>query len=106
MFAPVLLASLMLGGPPAAPAAPVDLGSIPRTIAHEPAYQGTPRYCLLVFGKDAATRIWLVQDGGTLYVDRQRNGDLTAPGNKITSNNPNSFVIDRLIERDGTTHQN
>jgi hypothetical protein len=60
-----------------------DLSQINGVIAKEPAYGSKPRYCLLVFGPDAKTRIWLVQDGDTLYVDRNRNGDLTEPGKKV-----------------------
>jgi hypothetical protein len=60
-----------------------DLAKIERKIAKEPAYQGKPKYCLLVFGPEAKTRVWLVQDGGTLYVDRNADGDLTGPGKKI-----------------------
>ncbi len=66
------------------PARAVDLHKIERKIAREPAYQSTPRYCLLVFGPEARTRIWLVIDEQTLYVDRNGNGDLTEPGNKVT----------------------
>ena len=29
---------------------------------------------------EAQTRVWIVQDGDTLYVDRNGNGDLTEPG--------------------------
>ena len=43
----------------------------------EPEYNNTPKYCLLVFGPQADTRVWLVEDGDTLYVDRNANGDLT-----------------------------
>jgi hypothetical protein len=47
----------------------------------EPAYRsGKPKYCLLVFGPDAATRVWLVADGPLLYADRNGNGDLTDKG--------------------------
>jgi len=61
-----------------------DLAKVPRTIGKEPAYQTkSPRYLLLAFGPDAAERVWLVQDGDTLYVDRNGNGDLTDPGEKI-----------------------
>lgn len=78
-----------------------DLASIPRVILKEPAYQGKPRYCLLVFGKDANTRIWLVRDDQSLYMDRHGNGDLTDPGDKITG-----FHVDQIVERDGTVHKN
>jgi hypothetical protein len=54
-----------------------DLSKIERTIKKEPAYKTKPRYCLLVFGPEAKTRVWLVFDGDALYVDRNGNGDLT-----------------------------
>ncbi|HET6574844.1 MAG TPA: hypothetical protein VFG68_14660 [Fimbriiglobus sp.] len=61
-----------------------DLSKIDRTITKEPAYATkAPRYCLLVFGPDAKDRVWLVQDGDALYVDRNGNGDLTEAGEKV-----------------------
>jgi hypothetical protein len=60
-----------------------DLKRIDRRIVREPAYQSKPKSCLLVFGPDANTHVWLVQDGDTLYVDRNGNGDLTEPGEKV-----------------------
>jgi hypothetical protein len=67
-----------------ATASAADLSKIDRTIAKEPPYQTKEvRYCLLVFGADARTRVWLVQDGETLYVDRNGNGDLTEPGERF-----------------------
>jgi hypothetical protein len=76
-----LAAWLAAGSLPAA-----DLGKIDRTIRKEPAYQSkAPRYGLLVFGPQAADRVWLVLDGDTLYVDRNGNGDLTEPGEKIAA---------------------
>src|SRR5262249_48598669 len=38
---------------------------------------------LLVFGPEAKTRVWLVLDGETLYVDKNGNGDLTEAGERI-----------------------
>jgi hypothetical protein len=68
-----------------------DLTKIERSIAKEPGYQsGTPEYCLLVFGPEAKTRVWLVRDGDTLYVDRNGNGDLTEPGEKVAADARNS----------------
>ncbi len=67
---------LLLASAPAL--AGVDLGKIDRTIKKEPVYQTkTPGYCLLVFGPEARTRVWLVLDGDTLYIDRDGSGDLT-----------------------------
>jgi hypothetical protein len=63
-----------------------DLTKIDRTIAKEPAYKSKPAYCLLVFGPEAKTRVWLVRDGNVLYVDRNGNGNLTDDGEPVVSN--------------------
>jgi len=73
-----LVATALLTASGAAGAA--DLSAIQRKIAKEPEYAGKPKYCLLVFGPDAKTRIWLALDGDKLYVDRNGNGDLTDDG--------------------------
>src|SRR5262249_21532137 len=36
----------------------------------EPKYRTEPRYALIVFGPKRETRVWMVLDGTTLYVDR------------------------------------
>jgi hypothetical protein len=64
----------------------VDLAKIDRSLRKEPTYQSKqPRYCLMVFGPEAKTRVWVVLDGDVLYLDRNGNGDLTDPGERITS---------------------
>lgn len=70
----------------------VDLSQIDRTIRKEPAYQSQPSYCLMVFGPEAKTRVWLVQDGDRIYVDRNANGDLTEPGEKLTPSKREEFT--------------
>ena len=60
-----------------------DLSKLDRAIKKEPAYQGKPKYCLLVLGPKAETRVWLVLDGKALYVDRNGNGDLTEQGEQV-----------------------
>jgi hypothetical protein len=77
------LAGLALVAVGSAPVAATDLSKIDRSIAKEPAYQSKPKYCLVVFGPEAATRVWLVLDGDTLYVDRNSNGDLTEKGKRF-----------------------
>jgi hypothetical protein len=63
-----------------------DLSKVDRRIAKEPAYQSKgPKYGLLVFGSKASDRVWLVLDGDTLHVDRNGNGDLTEPGEKVAA---------------------
>jgi hypothetical protein len=84
-----LVASALILTSTLAPAA--ELTAIDRTIAREPAYAGkSPRYALLVLGPGAKDRVWLVKDGNVLYVDRNGNGDLTDPGEKITASKGNS----------------
>ena len=60
-----------------------DLEKIPRKLVKEPAYRTSPKYCLLVFGPEGKTRIWLVVDGNILYVDRNGNGDLTEKDERV-----------------------
>jgi hypothetical protein len=55
-----------------------DLSGVDRSLVL-PQGLREPRYCLLVFGKrEARTRVWLVKDGDTLYVDRDGTGTLQA----------------------------
>ncbi len=73
-------------GSPPVPSDPLasSLAKIDRTLRKEPAYKsGAPRYCLLVLGPEAKTRVWLVLDGDVLYVDRNGDGDLTAAGERV-----------------------
>ena len=63
-----------------------DLGRIDRAIAKLPAFTSeTQAYCLLVFGPDARTHVWLVRDGDVLYVDRNGNGDLTESQERVAA---------------------
>ncbi len=83
---------VILGAFVAPPAWAADLTKIERSIRKEPAYQTkTPKYCLLVFGAEAKTRVWLVLDGKTLYVDRNGNGDLNDNGEKVAGKNGQPF---------------
>lgn len=67
----------------AASGAADELGKVERRIRREPAYVDAPRYALLVFGAKAETKVWMVEDGKTLYVDRNANGDLTDDGGPL-----------------------
>ena len=61
-----------------------DLAKVDRSIARLPQFKtATPEYCLLVFGPEADARVWLVRDGDVLYVDRNGNGDLTEPDERV-----------------------
>src|SRR6516225_8420792 len=102
-----VLAALTMGWTAQVGAA--DLSRIDRSLKKEPAYKFKPKYCLLVLGPKAETRIWLVLDGEVLYVDRNGNGDLTEPGKRVTVATPNqdpaSYEEVELIATDGTKHK-
>jgi hypothetical protein len=71
-----------------APAAAADLGKIDWTIRKEPVYQARPGYGLLVFGTKAWTRVWVVQDGQALSVDRNGDGNLAGKDERVRINAP------------------
>lgn len=78
-----------------------------RGIAREPVYRTkTPKYCLLAFGPEAQSRIWLVLDGDTLYVDRNGNGDLTDRGERVALDS-SRFEAETITEQGGKVrHRN
>ncbi len=72
--------------------APLDLTKVERKIAKEPSYVSEPRYALLVFDDTRPFRCWMVFDKSkvdapyydVLYFDRNGDGDLTEPEERIT----------------------
>ena len=83
---------LLLSGGYANAADRPDLGKIERRIAREPVYKSKqPLYGLYVFGPQARTRVWAIFDKSRpdatdydiLYFDRNADGDLTAPEERI-----------------------
>ena len=81
-----------------------DTDKAGRRIAKEPAYRTkTPKYCLLVFGSEARTRVWLVVDGDTLYADLNGNGDLTEEGERFAASPAGYFNVVSVTENDGKT---
>src|SRR4051812_12224842 len=64
-----LLAAALLAATALTPASAADLAKIDRTLNDEPKYATpTPKYCLLAFGPEAKTLVWLVRDGNTMHV--------------------------------------
>src|SRR5438552_2104023 len=76
--------------------AAADLEKIDRRLQQQPTYQSRePRYCMLVFGPNADTRIWLALDLAydplrenpgnkeALYADLNGDGGLTDPNERI-----------------------
>jgi hypothetical protein len=84
MRASLLLVALAWAafGPPARAA---DYAKVDRTLRKEPAYQKAPKYALLLFGPEAALRVWVVFDGQTVYLDRNGDGDLTGADKRFAS---------------------
>jgi len=77
------LAAVVLIGVSSASGGPPNMD---HKIRKEPVYQTkTPKYGMLLFGMEGKDCVWLVQDGDTLYVDRNGDGDLTEPGKRIVA---------------------
>jgi hypothetical protein len=79
-----------------------DLSKLDRRIAKEPVYKAKqPLYGLYVFGPEAKTRVWAIFDKSkpdapdydVLYFDRNADGDLTSPEERIAGK----------VEADGVT---
>ena len=81
-----LVLALSLSVYPCATLLAIDLAKIDRPAIKLPELRsGAAQYCLLVFGPDAAKRVWLVHDGDRLYVDRNGNDDLTESGETVAA---------------------
>ena len=90
VFAIQLRPTSCTGRSPAPPVQPVqqDVAWDLTPPVKEPQYRHEPRYALLVFGPQRQQRVWMVLDGETLYVDRNGNGDLTEPDERLEPINP------------------
>jgi hypothetical protein len=95
-------------------AGPPDLAKVDRHIASEPKYTAErPLYGLYVFGPEARTRVWAVLDKSTksgndydvLYFDRDADGDLTEPGERIASGTDGFRIGDFKDPATGDVHK-
>jgi hypothetical protein len=79
------------------------LSKIDRSIGKEPVYESKPKYCLVVFGPEPKTRVWLVVDGNVLYADRNSDGDLTGKDERfpIQYGPGKTFPVGKITPRDG-----
>lgn len=91
------------------------VGSIGRPIMKEPLYQSTPKYSLITFGNSGDVKVWMVEDGKRLFVDRNANGDLTDDGppiepGKIRHLDENrwdfEYSLDAITPTNGSRHTN
>jgi hypothetical protein len=62
-----------------------DDEAIDRSLRRQPAYGAKPQYCLLLFGPEGKTRVWLVVAGEALYADTSGAGDLRSPEKRLYS---------------------
>lgn len=65
--------------------------SIDRAIVREPEYASAPKYSLLVLDDEGTCKVWIVEDGQRLYVDRNGNADLTDDGPPLETQNRRDY---------------
>jgi hypothetical protein len=73
--------------PPLAHAATNDVSQVDRSILKEPKYQSTPKYSLIFLGNGGEVKVWMIEDGRRLFVDKNANGDLTDDGPPLEPSN-------------------
>lgn len=86
-----------------------------RTIIKEPTYQSVPKYCLITVGDSSAVKVWMVEDGKRLFVDKNANGDLTDDGPPLQPSNTRAldakrwdfeYLLAAITPADGSRHTN
>jgi hypothetical protein len=86
---------------------------INHTILKEPTYQSAPKYSLLTFGTNSDVKVWMVEDGQRLFVDKNANGDLTDDGPPIEPSNVRhlddkqwdfEYKLDAITPASGSPH--
>lgn len=106
----VVAAALCCALPSAAPAATNSVNRYDRSILKEPKYQSTPKYCLITMGDASEVRVWMVEDGKRLFVDKNANGYLTDDGPPIELNDvrhidstrwDSGYVLDAITPANG-----
>jgi hypothetical protein len=92
------------------------LGGVERKLLKEPQYKSPPRYALLVLGAKGSPVVWMIEDGNTLYVDKNANGDMTDDGPPIPQSKVRDsvsakgrvwdcqYVLDEILPADGSRH--
>jgi hypothetical protein len=90
-----------------------DNPQLGRTPVKEPTYTSTPKYCLLALGLNGDTKVWMVEDGKRLFLDKNANGDLTDDGPPIEPSKERgvgtkqwdfNYVHDAITATDGSRH--
>jgi len=98
-----LLPAMLLAVAGLTPASAADLTRLDRSLKDEPKYNTrAPKYCLLVFGQDARTRVWLVHDGDVVHV--LASPDCKAPAAwRHVKGNPVTFSLGDVWDEGGKT---
>jgi len=90
-----------------------EVSRFDRAIINEPAYQSTPKYCLITLGNSSDVKVWMVEDGTRLFVDKNANGDLTDDGPPIEPSNVQTvrsnrwgfeYLLDAITPTNGSRH--
>jgi hypothetical protein len=88
-------------------------GHFDRTIIKEPKYQSAPKYSLMALGNSGDVKVWMVEDGKRLFVDKNANGDLTDDGPPIEPSKVRDlggnrwdfeYALDAITPADGSRH--
>ena len=91
------------------------MSHLDHTIIKEPTYQSTPKYSLITLGDSGDVKVWMVEDGKRLFVDKNANGDLTDDGPPIEPSNVRhldanrwdfEYVLDVITPTNGSRHTN
>jgi hypothetical protein len=90
-------------------------GPFDRPAVREPRYQSTPKYSLMALGRSGDVKVWMVEDGRRLFVDKNANGDLTDDGPPVEPSNVRNrgtnqwdfnYVFDAITPANGSRHTN
>src|SRR6266436_6095224 len=109
------IATMMCCAQPFAHGTTNAVSHVDRTISKEPAYQSTPKYSLIALGNSGDVKVWMVEDGRRLFVDKNANGDLTDDGppiepSKVRRLDANrwdfEYSLDAITPANGTRHSN
>ena len=83
-----------------------DLRKIDRTLQDEPKYNtAAPKYCLLAFGPEAKTTVWLVRDGDVMHVHASPDGKSAKLWRQVKLDST-AFNIGDIWEDEQTCHKN
>src|SRR5215217_3380411 len=84
------------------PASAADLSKIDRSLKDEPTYHtDSPKHCLLVFGQDARTHVWLVHDGDVMHVYASPDGKATKAWRQVRAVSGSYFRLGDVWEDGG-----